>query len=74
MIITEAGLSFLGYGLPPEVASWGGMLNWEGRNYMEMAPGLAFWPGFVLALAVYGTNMFGDAMRDLLDPRLRQLS
>ena len=71
VIITEAGLSFLGYGLPPEVASWGGMLNWEGRNYMEMAPGLAFWPGFVLALAVYGTNMFGDAMRDLLDPRLR---
>ena len=38
VIITEAGLSFLGYGLPPEVASWGGMLNWEGRNYMEMAP------------------------------------
>ena len=71
VIITEAGLSFLGYGLPPEVASWGGMLNWEGRNYMEIAPGLAFWPGFVLALAVYGTNMFGDAMRDLLDPRLR---
>ena len=71
VIITEAGLSFLGYGLPPEVASWGGMLNWEGRNYMEIAPGLAFWPGFVLALAVYGANMFGDAMRDLLDPRLR---
>ena len=74
VIITEAGLSFLGYGLPPEVASWGGMLNWEGRNYMEMAPGLAFWPGFALALAVYGANMFGDAMRDLLDPRLRQLN
>ena len=74
VIITEAGLSFLGYGLPPEVASWGGMLNWEGRNYMEMAPDLAFWPGFALALAVYGANMFGDAMRDLLDPRLRQLN
>ena len=71
VIIAEAGLSFLGYGLPPDVASWGGMLNWAGRNYMEMAPGLAFWPGFVLALAVYGANMFGDAMRDLLDPRLR---
>ena len=39
---------------------------------MEVAPGLAFWPGFAIALAVYGTNMFGDAMRDLLDPRLRR--
>ena len=38
---------------------------------MEVAPGLAFWPGFAIALAVYGTNMFGDAMRDVLDPRLR---
>ena len=38
---------------------------------MEVAPGLAFWPGFAIALAVYGTNMFGDALRDLLDPRLR---
>ena len=71
VIISEAGLSFLGYGLPPDVPSWGGMLNWEGRNYMEVAPGLAFWPGFAIALAVYGTNMFGDALRDLLDPRLR---
>ena len=71
IIVSEAGLSFLGYGLPPEEASWGGMLSYQGRQYMEMAPGLAFWPGLAIALTVYGTNMFGDAMRDLLDPRLR---
>ena len=66
----EAALSFLGFGLPPEVPSWGGMLSWEGRLYMEMKPGLALWPGFCLALVIYGVNVFGDAVRDLLDPRL----
>ena len=47
------------------------MLSREGRLYMEMAPWLALWPGFCLTITVYSLNMFGDAMRDLLDPRLR---
>ena len=71
VIMAEASLSFLGFGLPPDVASWGGMLSGEGRAYMEMAPWLALWPGLALTLVIYGINMFGDALRDLLDPRLR---
>ena len=71
VIIAEASLSFLGFGLPIEVPSWGGMLSREGRLYMEMAPRLALWPGLCLTITVYCLNMFGDAMRDLLDPRLR---
>ena len=71
VIITEASLSFLGFGLPIEVPSWGGMLSREGRKYMEMAPGLALFPGLALTITVYCLNMLGDAMRDLLDPRLR---
>ncbi len=47
------------------------MLSWEGRRYMERVPALALWPGFCLFIVVWGTNMFGDALRDLLDPRLR---
>ena len=71
VIISEASLSFLGFGLPLEVPSWGGMLSREGREYMEQAPWLAFWPGIFLTVLVYSLNMFGDAVRDLLDPRLR---
>ena len=71
VIISEASLSFLGFGLPPEVPSWGGMLSGEGRRFMEMAPRLALWPGLCLTIVVYALNMFGDALRDLLDPRLR---
>ena len=71
VIIAEASLSFLGFGLPIEVPSWGGMLSREGRRFMEMAPSLALWPGLCLTLVVYSFNMFGDALRDLLDPRLR---
>ena len=71
VIISEASLSFLGFGLPVEVPSWGGMLSREGREYMEQAPWLAFWPGIFLTVLVYSLNMFGDAVRDLLDPRLR---
>ena len=71
VIITEASLSFLGFGLPIEVPSWGGMLSREGRLYMEVAPRLALFPGLCLTIVVYSLNMFGDAMRDLLDPRLR---
>ena len=71
IIVTEAALSFLGFGLPPDAASWGGMLSWEGRRYMEMAPRIALWPGVTLSVVVWGTTMFGDALRDLLDPSLR---
>ena len=71
VIITEASLSFLGFGLPIEVPSWGGMLSREGRQYMEAAPHLALFPGLALTITVYSLNMFGDALRDLLDPRLR---
>ena len=71
VIIAEASLSFLGFGLPIKVPSWGGMLSREGLQYMEMAPRLALWPGLALTITVYSLNMFGDAMRDLLDPRMR---
>ena len=71
VIMAEASLSFLGFGLPPKVPSWGGLLSREGRKYMEMAPWLALWPGLCLTIVVYSLNMFGDAVRDLLDPRLR---
>ena len=71
VIISEASLSFLGFGLPVGIPSWGGMLSREGRVYMEMAPWLAIWPGVCLTIVVYSLNMFGDAVRDLLDPRLK---
>lgn len=71
VILLESSLSFLGFGVPPGVPSWGSMLSLEGRQYMEMVPALALWPGAALSVTVYGINMFGDAMRDLLDPRLR---
>ena len=69
--MAEASLSFLGFGLPITVPSWGGMLSREGRKYMEQAPHLALWPGLALTITVYSLNMLGDALRDLLDPRLR---
>ena len=71
VILTLASLGFLGYGLPPNVPDWGGMLSREGRRFMDGAPHLALWPGLALTITVYSLNMFGDAMRDLLDPRLR---
>ena len=71
VILTLASLSFLGYGLPAEIPDWGGMLSVEGREHMEKAPRLALLPGLCLTITVYSLNMFGDAMRDLLDPRLR---
>jgi peptide/nickel transport system permease protein len=71
MIISEAMLSFLGFGVPPPTPSWGGMLSDSGRRYMLQAPWMALWPGLALAVAVYGVNMLGDALRDLWDPRLR---
>jgi peptide/nickel transport system permease protein len=70
-ILAEAGLSFLGFGLGPPTPSWGAMLSGQVRFHMFQAPHLVLWPGVALALVVYGTNMFGDALRDILDPKLR---
>jgi len=70
-IIAEASMSFLGFGIPPPTPSWGGMLSTDGRKYMLRAPWMALWPGLVLAVVVWGINMLGDAVRDILDPRLR---
>ena len=63
VIMAEASLSFLGFGLPVEYPSWGGMLSREGRDFMEQAPWLAVWPGLALTIVIYSLNMFGDAMR-----------
>ena len=71
MILAEAYLSFLGFGIPPPTPSWGGMLSGQGRQYMLAAPWLAIWPGLALGITVYSLNMLGDAVRDILDPRLR---
>ncbi len=71
VILIEASLSFLGYGVPKPFPSWGRMLSSESRTYMEIAPWLAIWPGVFLSLTVFGWNVLGDALRDLLDPRLR---
>jgi peptide/nickel transport system permease protein len=70
-IMTEAGLSFLGLGTQPPRPSWGLMLN-EAREFMEMAPWLAVFPGVAIIFAVLGFNFLGDALRDALDPRLSQ--
>jgi peptide/nickel transport system permease protein len=70
-IIAEASLSFLGMGVPPPAPAWGGMLSGPARNYYAIAPWMAIWPGVAISLAVYGFNLFGDALRDVLDPRLR---
>ena len=71
MILMEAGISFLGFGIPPPTPSWGQMLSGSGREYMLEGPWMVLWPGLFLSLVVFGINMFGDAVRDLLDPRLR---
>jgi peptide/nickel transport system permease protein len=70
-VITEASLSFLGIGAQPPTPSWGAMLTGSGRQYFESHPRLAFLPGIAISLLVFSTNMFGDALRDILDPRLR---
>ncbi|MEK7681713.1 MAG: ABC transporter permease, partial [Chloroflexota bacterium] len=71
VILSEASLSFLGFGVPPPDPSWGGMLSGDARKYFEKAPWIAFFPGLAISLAVFGFNMLGDALRDVLDPRLR---
>lgn len=70
-IITEAGLSFLGLGPPPPTPVWGSMIA-EGRNFIVMAPHVSTIPGLVLTVTVVGLNLFGDGLRDTLDPRLRR--
>jgi len=68
-IMIEAALSFLGLGVQPPAPSWGSMLS-EARNFMELDPWLALAPGGAITLAVLGFNLFGDGLRDILDPRL----
>jgi len=70
-IISEATLSFLGLGVQEPRPSWGGMLGGNAQRYIEEAPWLVIFPGLALALVVFAFNMFGDALRDVLDPRLR---
>jgi peptide/nickel transport system permease protein len=69
-IVAEAGLSFLGLGVPPSVPSWGGMLA-DGRTYLVVAWWLVTVPGVAISLTVIGVNLFGDWLRDYLDPKLR---
>jgi peptide/nickel transport system permease protein len=71
IILAEASLSFLGFGVAPPFPSWGQMLSYAGRNWMVHRPEIAFFPGLAITLAVFGFNVFGDALRDVLDPRLR---
>jgi peptide/nickel transport system permease protein len=68
-ILTEAILSFLGAGVPPETSSWGNIMA-EGRAYFQLLPGLVLYPGILLSLTVLSVNVLGDAMRDALDPRM----
>jgi peptide/nickel transport system permease protein len=70
-IVIEAALSFLGFGTPPPTPTWGGMLRGEGRRSLETAPYLALFPGLAISIVVLALNVFGDAVRDLLEPRLR---
>ena len=70
VILVEASLSFLGYGVPPPFPSWGRMLQ-DAQLTMYHAPYLAIFPGLAIAVVVYSFNMFGDAVRDIMDPRLR---
>ncbi len=70
-ILAESTLSFLGFGVKPPMPAWGSMLAGSGRQFFLIAPALAIWPGVAISLAVFGFNMLGDALRDVLDPRLR---
>ncbi|HLW26206.1 MAG TPA: ABC transporter permease [Kiloniellales bacterium] len=70
-ILAEAGLSFLGVGVPPPHPSWGRMLS-DSQTYLSQAPHLAILPGLAIALAVLGFNMLGDGLRDVIDPKLRR--
>ncbi len=71
VILIETTLSFLGLGVPPPAPAWGAMLSGDGRTYMFQGVWLAIFPGVAITLAVFSINIFGDALRDLLDPRMR---
>jgi peptide/nickel transport system permease protein len=70
-ILVEASLSFLGLGVPEPYPSWGRMLSVSAAEYAQKAPHLVLFPGIAISLAVFGSNLLGDALRDTLDPRLR---
>lgn len=70
-ITVESAISFVGAGPPPPTATWGNMLSEAVRHYAERAPWLVILPGLAISLTVYGFNLLGDAVRDVLDPRLR---
>jgi len=70
-ILVEASLSFLGLGVPEPYPSWGRMLSESAAEYVNTAPWLVIFPGIAISLAVFGTNLLGDALRDMLDPRQR---
>jgi peptide/nickel transport system permease protein len=74
VILAESALSFLGFGIPQPYPSWGAMLSGSGRSFMYYAPWMALFPGAAISLAVFGFNMLGDALRDVLDPRLQGAS
>ena len=70
-ILLEASLSYLGLGVQEPTPAWGLMLRGGAEEYAESAPWVPIWPGLAITVAVFGFNLFGDAVRDLLDPRLR---
>ncbi|MEM1110478.1 MAG: ABC transporter permease [Pseudomonadota bacterium] len=72
VLLVESALSFLGLGVPAPQATWGALLA-DSRQYLAVAPWLSLYPGVVITLAVVGVNLLGDGLRDLVDPRLRQL-
>jgi peptide/nickel transport system permease protein len=72
VILAEASLSFLGLGVPPDVPTWGSMVN-DGRGFLSTAWWIATFPGAAILVVVLGVNLLGDALRDALDPRLRRL-
>lgn len=71
VILVVASLGFLGYGVPPPRPDLGAMLSGDGLTFMRKSPWMAIWPGLVITLVVFSFNVFGDALRDLLDPRMR---
>ncbi len=70
-IVVEAALSFLGVGIPPDIASWGGMLNQAATQYINVSGWLVVWPGLAIAIVVFAVNLLGDSLRDVMDPKLR---
>jgi len=70
-ILTEAGLSFLGFGVPPPNATWGNILS-DGKRFIFDAPWLTFIPGFAILIVVLSFNLFGEGLRDIMNPKLRE--